>query len=347
MTWERLAFAGFETQGPEVSISSNMAIVDTFANGGDYALRATNQTSGFNRLLRAAKPRIRAHTYFLRPNGVNRAGVSNVYPRILYLNNSISRIVSVAYGADGNISLVVDETIEDAVAIGSTGMAIDVWDSIGIDAYVANDETGFARVYVGGLPVLEYTGAIAGGSVASVGATTANAGFWSASVYPLWDDLTVDGSDEMEDAAAPPNPVYEYRIAEADSITSEWTPVGEASNYLCVDDSSGPDDDATYVESATEADRDLYTVGDYTAPAGYVISAVISSLIARKTASASNLRVAPLIYDGDNVGVGDPIDLPTTYSHVWERFAEKPNTGGAWGTATGETTAVGQDTVEA
>lgn len=40
--------------------------------------------------------------------------------------------------------------------------------------------------------------------------------------------------------------------------STQWTPIGEASNYLCVDETS-PDDDTTYVTSSGTSELDLYT----------------------------------------------------------------------------------------
>jgi len=112
-----------------------------------------------------------------------------------------------------------------------------------------------------------------------------------------------------------------------------------ANNYQAVDDAVS-DDDATYVQSGTTGDKDLYAMADHGADVS-TIYAVQACATWRKNASGSRSGIVTLRdsggvdHDGAAVGLSDNY---TTYTTV---YPTDPGTGIAWTTGNFDATQLG------
>lgn len=111
--------------------------------------------------------------------------------------------------------------------------------------------------------------------------------------------------------------------------STQWTSVGAATNWECVDESS-TDSDTTYVtvNSALSNRRDYYTV-DYSAlPTNAVISQIVLSCrVRRETGSAAFNRV---IKANGTASTDSNATIGTTYALTSRTFTTNPTTGVAW-----------------
>lgn len=127
-------------------------------------------------------------------------------------------------------------------------------------------------------------------------------------------------------------PIGDKRIftARPDAIgsSSDFTPNGDSSNELTVDDPSGFDGDTTYNSSGTVGDRDLFTVGAL--PSNVLnITAVQVFSIARKddvdARSASNV-----LKSGTTVDVNTAVALADNYDAYTSVYTQNPDTNAAF-----------------
>jgi len=109
--------------------------------------------------------------------------------------------------------------------------------------------------------------------------------------------------------------------------STEWTPVGEASNYLCVDEIN-PDDDSTYVTSSGISALDLYTYDNITAGVAEVYGIQINPLARKDDAGEVSLEHYVRVNSTDYVvGSGTMGDSYIYYPVLVE---ESPNTSTQW-----------------
>lgn len=100
----------------------------------------------------------------------------------------------------------------------------------------------------------------------------------------------------------------------ANTATADWTAVGAASGYECIDEAS-PDDDTTYITSSTVNDTSEFGLQDL--PAGVsTISGVVMVERARKTeAGAANTQVSVVSGASSTAGADKPLTEVYTYRH--------------------------------
>lgn len=110
--------------------------------------------------------------------------------------------------------------------------------------------------------------------------------------------------------------------------STQWTPVS-ASNYLDVDEVT-PDDDTTYVSTATVGNKDLYALEDATIPTSAVIQRVWVSAVARKTAEdADNVQLG--LKAGTTEAWSTDRTLSTAYQlHHGPEYTTNPDDSAAW-----------------
>lgn len=108
---------------------------------------------------------------------------------------------------------------------------------------------------------------------------------------------------------------------------SQWTPTGEASNYLTVDDTT-PDDDSTYVSVSGTNLKDTYTMDNLQTAVG-TIYGVQSNIYARKD-DAGTLGIQPLfrISSTDYTISGE--NLSDSYNYLTKIREKSPATDTAW-----------------
>lgn len=139
-----------------------------------------------------------------------------------------------------------------------------------IEAQLFINDSGYFKVRINGDLVINYSGDTKYYSDSWMNTANQIQFYVPYSSYNYFDDLYIlnnSGSinndflgDVRVDAIFP----------NGDGNSTEFTPVGAGSNYLCVDDTTAPDDDTTYVTSSGINDLDLYTYGNLSTGAAEV-----------------------------------------------------------------------------
>lgn len=104
-----------------------------------------------------------------------------------------------------------------------------------------------------------------------------------------------------------------------------------------------PDDDTSYVASATPGDRDLYAM----APLGVTPLAIFGlqqTAVARKD-DAGDRALSLVLKSGDQVAVASPAVLGSSYAFIEAMHEQDPATGEAWTSAAVDVTQAGQEVV--
>lgn len=91
--------------------------------------------------------------------------------------------------------------------------------------------------------------------------------------------------------------------------STQWTPTGAANNWACVSETS-PDDDTTYVSSATASQRDLYALQDLLG--NETVRGVQVSLMARKD-DAGTRQIRSVLKLGAAVVTGPTYSIDNSY----------------------------------
>ncbi len=107
--------------------------------------------------------------------------------------------------------------------------------------------------------------------------------------------------------------------------STQWTPNGAASNYLCVNEAI-PDDDTTYVSDSTVGHIDQYTLDDV--DGGASVKCAQTNVYARKD-DGSTRQVAPIWRQSSTDYVGSTVTLTSSYSFYLQQYDTDPS-GAAW-----------------
>lgn len=124
---------------------------------------------------------------------------------------------------------------------------------------------------------------------------------------------------------------------DGDTATAGWSPVGAATGYDCINDTS-PDDDTTYISAAPlVGSPPTELVSEFTlqdAPAGIgAIAAVQTYVRARKTqAGDANIEVG--MVSGSSVSAGAGRAITEQYTYWMDVHELNPDTGTPWNEAT-------------
>jgi hypothetical protein len=108
---------------------------------------------------------------------------------------------------------------------------------------------------------------------------------------------------------------------------SEWTPVGAAANYQCVDEVQ-PDFTTTEITTETVGARDLYTFQDLDLPGGASVYACQLNALARKNDSGTR-QIKPLIRQGGVDYEGPTLTLAADWDYRSWMLDTDPS-GTAW-----------------
>lgn len=115
--------------------------------------------------------------------------------------------------------------------------------------------------------------------------------------------------------------------------TSDFTgsDADSTDNYLHVDDGAAPDDDSSYVEDSTSANKDLYTYENLPAAAADVKAVAVKTIGKKVDVGAPDLLavVRSNVTETDSSNLGMGVD----YLARQAIYEVDPNTASAWGTA--------------
>lgn len=211
-------------------------------------------------------------------------------------------------------------------------MINDVWVPIGIDMY-CHDSSGYVRIWYNGVMVMDISGDTFD-SEDEINMFTISP-FWnSAYIESVNGDMYVDDvsiwdtSGESVSATPPEMKKYHWVTPDGNGNYDDWvgSDANSVDNYLHVDDIP-PDDDTSYIESSTPAERDSYTMTSVDV-GGETIDAVIPVIVAKIGGGVDTLQ--PFIREDGTDDDGSAVNVGTAYATMeHERFTTEPG-GGAW-----------------
>jgi hypothetical protein len=128
--------------------------------------------------------------------------------------------------------------------------------------------------------------------------------------------------------SAPHNTFYgDFRVdftpLVADGSVTDFVPLS-STNKSNVDDGHTPDDDVSHNSSDTPGDKDLFTVGGYTALTGTILGVAVRAVARKTDAGARTFR--PLLKSGATTENGPTSALSTTYQEFSHYVYEDPDT---------------------
>lgn len=296
------------------------------AKSGSYAFRMNANNANCSKVLSSALSQARVGMF------VNHLGPSTSdNPAVVTLYDTSTAVITVRF--DGaSLQLRAGATILDTV-LSSEFAVTGAWHHLGLDVNI--NASGWAYLYVDGIPVIEFDGDTTDGgstfNTITIGSPI-SLQTWQQPIY--YDDLYLDDTSGESAAAAVPDNRFLPVLPDGNGYSSEWVgnDADSTDNYLLVDELP-PDDDTTYVESAISGETDSYTMSDPTIPSGWEVSAVIPVAVVKKlnAGGALDLKLSTrTTVSGSPTGAtSSPIALGTSYALVWERRALRPD-GGAW-----------------
>lgn len=223
--------------------------------------------------------------------------------------------------------LVVNGSTAATVSIATNGFSTtNTWHSIGV-TYKADASAGFVSIYINGTQVLTFTGNT-GTSASGVyfGGSGESSTGWAN--YAYFDDFYIDSASSEADAI-PPSYSFGWSPASAAGTSAAWAATGATPNYECVNDTGAPNDDTDYVSATSAGLIDYYATTNITVPTGYAVNALIPTVWAKKTdtATASQIKCGARLSGSNTTNTAQ--SMITTYAMVFERHTAKPG-GGAW-----------------
>lgn len=160
----------------------------------------------------------------------------------------------------------------------------DEWKHIGLYFDTSGE---ILTLYVNGRVALQATGI----SIGNTGNLFVGRSFSSGNFVDI-DDIYVDYSEGVETNQAPPARRFYPALPNGAGSADDWTPNGAAQNYQCVDESTAPDDDTTYVLADSNALLDMYAF------------ASVSPLPINETPTAALIQAYVALSTGRNDGWG-------------------------------------------
>lgn len=327
MAWVRIGQAG-----AEMRTALEMPAEDTSFGTATQSLSGTSKTGSYA-FASSTSSRARGWTFtsraslragmFINHNGVASGRKGNIFR----LTTSIGTITVELNGTTQTIDLVVNGTIQNTVALASSGMpTAGTYYQVGI-AYYGN-ASGYVTFYVEGTAKLTFTGNTGTGCTQFyVGGNGASFG-WTAST--AIDDIYVDGSASAETDASPPAKQFDFGAASTAGNYAQWTPLS-GTNVSNVDESL-PDGDTTYNTASSAGLKDSYNTANPAYAGGLAIVAQIPVVYARLTDGAFASTVKLGTRESSTDAVGPEISLATSYAVYMQRFTAKPS-GGDWDAA--------------
>lgn len=213
----------------------------------------------------------------------------------------------------------------NGTVVGSPGAsiaAIGAWFHLELKVTVHNS-AGALEIRLNGSPTVgpltsQNTRGQSENSGSMVSFLTAASNNWAFSRLTIY-----DGQGAVNNDFAGPCRVIPVKLVAAGN-SSDWTPAGFSENHECVNDAMS-DDDASYIESATPGDVDLYTTTGV--PTGTIKG--VQVVITGKYQGAARV-VRPVWRIGSTDYPGSNIALPTSHAQQFQVFDVSPASTAAW-----------------
>ncbi|KKN74770.1 hypothetical protein LCGC14_0386630 [marine sediment metagenome] len=229
------------------------------------------------------------------------------------------------------LELVVNSSVVDSITdVTGNFTNVDQWFHCGI-VIKCHASTGWASFYLDGTKILTATSVNTGSSLAAIYFGGKVSIGWLP--YAYFDDFYVDTASGGEADVFVPLRQFGWRIAGGNGTNSEWngSDGNQVNNFEQVDEDP-PDDDTTYNYTGASGNQDSYNTTSYSILAGYIQTAEIASVLARKTGSGEQLKVG--FDDGVAQSLSGAQDLSADYSVIWSRHTTQPDST-SWNEADG------------
>lgn len=249
---------------------------------------------------------------------LNHMGVgTGTFGYIFVLRNNGVEVVSVRwYRASATIELYVGGEQAASVSVTSSGMSVtNTWIHVGM-VYLGGSVVTF---YVNGLPIL--SSAV---SEPQINEAFVGGGSFGWTNYAYFDDFYIDGNISFNEA--PPPDRFLFSLVNGAGSSTQWTPIGAASNYECVDEAV-PNNDSDYVIANAAGLIDLYATTNLTLPTDYKVALVRPVALARAMAAGPTIKL--VASDGTNTTTGDAVTMGTSYAYYYDTLKLAPD-GGEW-----------------
>lgn len=233
---------------------------------------------------------------------------------------------AVRLNADGSISAYKGDYNDVLLGTSSVGLIKpSVWQYIEINVFI-NNTTGSYEIRLNGANILSDsnidTQAASTDAITTIllGGTTSN--------DIQFDDLYVcDGTGSSHNDFLGDCKVDTIFPSAAGNY-SQWTPSGEASNYLCVDETV-PNDDTDYVTTNISGEIDTYNFGNLIDFSGETIHAVALNTCKKKD-DVGFMSSYPVIRIGASDYSGEVTSIYDSYLYQQEIWETNPDDSQAW-----------------
>lgn len=144
----------------------------------------------------------------------------------------------------------------------------------------------------------------------------------------VWDDSA--GAPQLAQYPLGPRQITTVR-PQADSVVSFATATGGSTHYNQVNETTG-DGDATYVESSSSGDQDLYDFAAMGVSPATITAVMANAYVENPNPGAISLK--QIVKSGSTQTDGTAVQAPASYRIVQQPFPIDPNTSAAWANST-------------
>lgn len=240
-----------------------------------------------------------------------------------FIDNDVAGGGLVLESRDGTSTVAVLRGSGGAV-LGTFSLPTEAWQWVSVK-YKASNTDGTIDIRVKGSTVFTFAG-----DTVKTGAETCNLARLGGSNIgsEIYDDVFItdvaggapfnDLLGDMRIERLPPDAVGD---------NADFAPTPAVDNYLNVDDVA-PDDDATFVESSTLADKDLHNLGALAITPGVIEAVNVFALAKNPLGGGAGLKL--LVKEGVTEGAGAAQSLGSDYGYINELFLVNPDTSMKW-----------------
>lgn len=239
----------------------------------------------------------------------------------IYIDNSVGGALFKLRQQSGS---QVDVYAAGAV-VGTFTLPVGSWEWVSIKVKASNS-VGAIDIEVGGVNVFTFAG-----DTVSFGTETCvnvRLGGNALNGNETYDDIFITdiaGSAPFNDLL--PDTRIETLLPDAAGDSALFTATPAVANYLNVDDAA-PDDDTTYVESSTLADKDLHNLAAI--PFTVATIDVVNVFALAKNPLGGGAALKLLAKENVTEGAGAAQSLASGYGYLNELFLVNPDTAAAW-----------------
>jgi hypothetical protein len=232
--------------------------------------------------------------------------------------------IAVVINTSGGVTLQYGATSGTSYGTASVTLAIGIWYYFELQ-FKINNTTGSIILYVNGVQVYSFSG----DTNRITGLTAVAIGVGPGTVTVLFDDVYVLDSTGSVNTTFLGDCQVQTLSPNGNGTTSQFvgSDADSTDNYLLVDDDTAPDDDTTYVESATSGNKDTYAY-EATSSLGTIHGVGVTTLGKKVDAGAADMYA--IARSGTTEGDSAALGMSTSYTAQQAIYETNPDTAAAW-----------------